>query len=164
MLYSIDTCQNKVSADQCHVTISRAQVFSKLIDFQYSYPVSCLLVCRCITHNQVACSPCFHDTIRLDTTKRPFFLLANSLKRPKQAEPHNYRKRITCMHRNRNPCNFLVFFWSWKLTKNWFFIESRAHVLLITLTQDYCKERTTYTNSSEVKPDLCEDQDQQCEF
>ena len=25
-----------------------------------------------------------------------------------------------------------------------------------------CKERTTYTNSSEVKPDLCEDQDQQC--
>ena len=25
-----------------------------------------------------------------------------------------------------------------------------------------CEERTTYTNSSEVKPDLCEDQDQQC--
>ena len=25
-----------------------------------------------------------------------------------------------------------------------------------------CKERTTCTNSSEVKPDLCEDQDQQC--
>ena len=21
------------------------------------------------------------------------------------AEPHNYRNRITCMHRNRNPCN-----------------------------------------------------------
>ena len=26
MLWSIDTCQNKVSADQYHVTISRAQV------------------------------------------------------------------------------------------------------------------------------------------
>ena len=25
-----------------------------------------------------------------------------------------------------------------------------------------CKERTTCTNSSEVEPDLCEDQDQQC--
>ena len=25
-----------------------------------------------------------------------------------------------------------------------------------------CKERITCTNSSEVKPDLCEDQDQQC--
>ena len=25
-----------------------------------------------------------------------------------------------------------------------------------------CKERTTCTNSSEVKPDLCEDQDQKC--
>ena len=25
------------------------------------------------------------------------------------AEPHNYRNGITCMHRNRNPCNsFLV--------------------------------------------------------
>ena len=23
----------------------------------------------------------------------------------RQAEPHNYRNRITCMHRNRNPCN-----------------------------------------------------------
>ena len=23
----------------------------------------------------------------------------------RQAEPHNYRKRITCMHRNRNPYN-----------------------------------------------------------
>ena len=22
-----------------------------------------------------------------------------------QAEPHNYRNRTTCMHRNRNPCN-----------------------------------------------------------
>ena len=28
MLWSIDTCQNKVSADQCHVTISQAQVYS----------------------------------------------------------------------------------------------------------------------------------------
>jgi len=28
MLLSIDTCQNKVSADQYHVTISRAQVYS----------------------------------------------------------------------------------------------------------------------------------------
>ena len=28
MLWSIDTCQNKVSADQYHVTISRAQVYS----------------------------------------------------------------------------------------------------------------------------------------
>ena len=28
MLWSTDTCQNKVSADQCHVTISRAQVNS----------------------------------------------------------------------------------------------------------------------------------------
>ena len=28
MLCSIDTCQNKVSADQYHVTISRAQVCS----------------------------------------------------------------------------------------------------------------------------------------
>ena len=28
MLWSIDTCQNKVSADQHHVTISRAQVYS----------------------------------------------------------------------------------------------------------------------------------------
>ena len=26
-----------------------------------------------------------------------------------KAEPHTYRNRITCMHRNRNPCNsFLV--------------------------------------------------------
>ena len=25
MLWSIDTCQNKVSANQCHVTIKRAQ-------------------------------------------------------------------------------------------------------------------------------------------
>ena len=30
MLRSIDTCQNKVSADQYHVTISRAQVKSSL--------------------------------------------------------------------------------------------------------------------------------------
>jgi len=30
MLWSIDTCQNKVSADQYHVTISRAQVYSSL--------------------------------------------------------------------------------------------------------------------------------------
>ena len=28
MLRSIDTCQNKVSADQYHVTISRAQVYN----------------------------------------------------------------------------------------------------------------------------------------
>ena len=28
MLWSIDTCQNKVSADQYHMTISRAQVYS----------------------------------------------------------------------------------------------------------------------------------------
>ena len=28
MLWSIDTCQNKISADQHHVTISRAQVYS----------------------------------------------------------------------------------------------------------------------------------------
>ena len=28
MLWSIDTCQNKVSADQFHVTISRAQVYN----------------------------------------------------------------------------------------------------------------------------------------
>ena len=28
MLWSIDTCQNKVSADQYHVTISQAQVLS----------------------------------------------------------------------------------------------------------------------------------------
>ena len=28
ILYSIDTCRNKVSADQYHVTISRAQVYS----------------------------------------------------------------------------------------------------------------------------------------
>ena len=28
MLRSIDTCQNKVSTDQYHVTISRAQVYS----------------------------------------------------------------------------------------------------------------------------------------
>ena len=28
MLWSIDTCQNKVSADQYHVTISRAQVYN----------------------------------------------------------------------------------------------------------------------------------------
>ena len=28
MLWSTDTCQNKVSVDQCHVTISRAQVDS----------------------------------------------------------------------------------------------------------------------------------------
>ena len=27
----------------------------------------------------------------------------------RQVEPHNYRGRITCMHRNRNPCNsFLI--------------------------------------------------------
>ena len=30
------------------------------------------------------------------------------------------------------------------------------------LMQVNCKERTTCTNSSEVKPDLCEDLDQQC--
>ena len=30
MLCSIDTCQNKVSADQYHVTISRTQVYSSL--------------------------------------------------------------------------------------------------------------------------------------
>jgi len=28
MSWSIDTCQNKVSADQCHMTISQAQVQS----------------------------------------------------------------------------------------------------------------------------------------
>ena len=30
MLWSIDTCQNKISAGQYHVTISRAQVYSSL--------------------------------------------------------------------------------------------------------------------------------------
>ena len=30
MLWSIDTCQNKVSADQYHVTISQTQVYSSL--------------------------------------------------------------------------------------------------------------------------------------
>ena len=30
MLWSIDTCQNKVSADQCHMTISWAQVESSV--------------------------------------------------------------------------------------------------------------------------------------
>ena len=25
----------------------------------------------------------------------------------RQAEHHNYRDRTTCMHRNRNPCNYL---------------------------------------------------------
>jgi len=30
MLWLIDRCQNKVSADQCHVTTSRGQVFLKL--------------------------------------------------------------------------------------------------------------------------------------
>ena len=25
-----------------------------------------------------------------------------------QAEPHNYRNRITCMHRNRNPGNLFL--------------------------------------------------------
>ena len=55
MLWSIDTCQNKVSADQYHVTISRAQVWSSA------------------------------------------------------------RSRV---------------FWSWPLTKYWFSIGSRAHVML----------------------------------
>ena len=31
-LWLIDTCQSKVSADQCHMTISRAQVYSSLLD------------------------------------------------------------------------------------------------------------------------------------
>ena len=41
------------------------------------------------------------------------------------------------------------------------FNESLTNKLTV-LNQVNCKERTTYTNSSEVKPDLCEDQDQQC--
>ena len=32
----------------------------------------------------------------------------------------------------------------------------------LVLDRVNCKERTTCTNSSEVEPDLCEDQDQQC--
>ena len=36
MLWSIDTCQNKVSADQCHVTILRAQV----LVFFWSWPLT----------------------------------------------------------------------------------------------------------------------------
>ena len=41
MLWSIDTCQNKVSADQYHVTISRAQS-AQLIDvtFFLSWPLA----------------------------------------------------------------------------------------------------------------------------
>ena len=35
-------------------------------------------------------------------------------------------------------------------------------ISLQSLNEVNCKERTTCTNSSEVKPDLCEDQDQQC--
>ena len=41
------------------------------------------------------------------------------------------------------------------------FNESLTNKLTV-LNQVNCKERTTCTNSSEVKPDLCEDQDQQC--
>ena len=61
MLWSIGTCQNKVSAEQYHVTISRAQVYS------------------------------------------------------------SSRPRV---------------FWSWLLTKYWFFIGSRAHVRLTCWKQD----------------------------
>ena len=35
MLWSIDTCQNKVSADQYHVTISRAQVYNSSRSFVF---------------------------------------------------------------------------------------------------------------------------------
>ena len=35
-------------------------------------------------------------------------------------------------------------------------------VVIVTLLEVNCKERTTCTNSSEGKSDLCEDQDQQC--
>ena len=41
-----------------------------------------------------------------------------------------------------------------------YLVENRIGLLGILLTLN-CKERTTCTNSSEVKPDLCEDQDQQ---
>ena len=37
MLWSIDTCQNKVSAGQYHVTISRAQVYSSSRSFFWSW-------------------------------------------------------------------------------------------------------------------------------
>ena len=38
----------------------------------------------------------------------------------------------------------------------------KTRLFTLTFSQINCKERTTCTNSSEVKPDLCEDQDQQC--
>ena len=39
-------------------------------------------------------------------------LLKRSSGGPKgrQAEPHNYRNMVTCMHRNKNPCNSFFFF------------------------------------------------------
>ena len=42
------------------------------------------------------------------------------------------------------------------------YVSPRIYVISgYHIEQVNCKERTTCTNSSEVKPDLCEDQDQQ---
>ena len=34
MLWSFDSCQEMVFADQCHLTVSQAQVHNAFIDFQ----------------------------------------------------------------------------------------------------------------------------------
>jgi len=58
MLWSIDTCQNKVSADQYHVTISWGQVYSSLRSrvFFLSWPLTkCWLLIRLRAHIRLTC-------------------------------------------------------------------------------------------------------------
>jgi len=57
MSWSIDTCQNKVSADQYHVTTSRAQVYSlsRSLDF-WSWPLTkCWFLIGSRAHVRLTC-------------------------------------------------------------------------------------------------------------
>jgi len=57
MLWSVDTCQNKVSADQYHMTISRAQVYSSSRSRVFlSWPLTkCLLSIGSRAHTSLTC-------------------------------------------------------------------------------------------------------------
>ena len=46
MLRSIDTCQNKVSANQYHVTISRAQVYNSSRSCFFKFTADQMLIFR----------------------------------------------------------------------------------------------------------------------
>ena len=66
------------------------------LDGDFIFPhINWVKFLKYITDHPLTLLPIFKEVV----------FIAELQRNGRQAEPHNYRNRITCMHRNRNPCN-----------------------------------------------------------